>query len=155
MFLFVPCGGLSWLHVSFVLHFTYAVSYRIHYNIWSLCAVIRLQVIFPSHFDHVSYLHFVQFSNHPYLICALAMFATTERHYCRREQQFTTISQTVRSYQPLYRRIKLNIFTRSQLLSAGGYCFWSRHVVLQSVCPCARFNPSVSPSRKRIRFTSK
>jgi len=39
MFLFVPCGGLSWLHVSFVLHFTYAVSYRIHYNIWSLLYV--------------------------------------------------------------------------------------------------------------------
>jgi len=28
IFLFASCGGLSWLHVSFVLHVTYTVSYR-------------------------------------------------------------------------------------------------------------------------------
>jgi len=28
-FLFVPCGGLSWLHVSFLLHVKYTLSYRI------------------------------------------------------------------------------------------------------------------------------
>jgi len=28
-FLFVPCGGLSWLPVSFLLHVKYALSYRI------------------------------------------------------------------------------------------------------------------------------
>ena len=126
---FVWWTKLATRQLCTALYMRSIVSYSLQYLELIICAVIRLQVIFPSHFDHVSYLHFVQFSNHPYLICALAMFATTERHYCRREQQFTTISQTVRSYQPLYRRIKLNIFTRSQLLSAGGYCFWSRHVV--------------------------
>ena len=29
IFLFVPCGGPSWLHVSFLLHVKYTVSYRI------------------------------------------------------------------------------------------------------------------------------
>jgi len=29
IFLFVPCGRLSWLHVSFLLHVKYTVSYRI------------------------------------------------------------------------------------------------------------------------------
>jgi len=28
-FLFVPCDGLSWFHVSFLLHVKYTVSYRI------------------------------------------------------------------------------------------------------------------------------
>ena len=28
-FLFVPCVGLSWLHVSFLLHVKYTVSHRI------------------------------------------------------------------------------------------------------------------------------
>ena len=28
-FLFVPCGGLSWLPVSFLLHTKYTLSYRI------------------------------------------------------------------------------------------------------------------------------
>jgi len=28
-FLFVPCGGLSWLPVNFLLHDKYTVSYRI------------------------------------------------------------------------------------------------------------------------------
>ena len=28
-FLFVPCGGLSWLSVSFLLHVKYTLSYRI------------------------------------------------------------------------------------------------------------------------------
>ena len=28
-FLFVPCGGLSWLPVSFLLHVKYTLSYRI------------------------------------------------------------------------------------------------------------------------------
>ena len=28
-FLFVPCGGLSWLPISFLLHVKYTVSYRI------------------------------------------------------------------------------------------------------------------------------
>ena len=32
IFLFVPCGGLSWLHVRFLVHFKYTVSYRIHKN---------------------------------------------------------------------------------------------------------------------------
>jgi len=27
-FLFVPCGGLSWLPVSFLLHVKYTLSYR-------------------------------------------------------------------------------------------------------------------------------
>ena len=26
---FVPCGGLSWLHVSFLLHVKYIIAYRI------------------------------------------------------------------------------------------------------------------------------
>ena len=26
-FLFVPCGGLSWLHISFLLHVKYTISY--------------------------------------------------------------------------------------------------------------------------------
>ena len=30
-FLFVPCGGLSWLPVSFLLHVKYTLSYRIVY----------------------------------------------------------------------------------------------------------------------------
>jgi len=29
IFLLVPCGGLSWLHVSFLLHVKYTISYRI------------------------------------------------------------------------------------------------------------------------------
>ena len=29
IFLFVPCSGLSWLHVSFLLHVKYSISYRI------------------------------------------------------------------------------------------------------------------------------
>jgi len=28
-FLFIPCGRLSWLHVSFLLHVKYTLSYRI------------------------------------------------------------------------------------------------------------------------------
>ena len=32
-FLFVPCGGLSWLPVSFLLHVKYTLSYRIDYAI--------------------------------------------------------------------------------------------------------------------------
>jgi len=28
-FLFVQCDGLSWLHVSFLLHVKYTLSYRI------------------------------------------------------------------------------------------------------------------------------
>ena len=28
-FLFVPCGGLNWLPVSFLLHVKYTLSYRI------------------------------------------------------------------------------------------------------------------------------
>ena len=28
IFLFVPCGGLSWLHISFLLHVKYTLSYR-------------------------------------------------------------------------------------------------------------------------------
>ena len=31
-FLFVPCGGLSWLHVSFLLHVKYTLSYRFGIN---------------------------------------------------------------------------------------------------------------------------
>ena len=29
IFLFVPCAGLSWLHVSFSLHVKYSIPYRI------------------------------------------------------------------------------------------------------------------------------
>jgi len=29
IFLFIPCGGLSWLPVSFLLHVKYTLSYRI------------------------------------------------------------------------------------------------------------------------------
>ena len=32
-FLFVPCGRLSWLPVSFLLHVKYTLSYRISYRI--------------------------------------------------------------------------------------------------------------------------
>jgi len=32
-FWFVPCGGLSWLPVSFLLHVKYTVSYRIERDI--------------------------------------------------------------------------------------------------------------------------
>ena len=31
-FLFVPCGGLSWLPVRFLLHVKYTLSYRIVFN---------------------------------------------------------------------------------------------------------------------------
>ena len=30
IFLFIPCGRLSWLPVSFLLHVKYTLSYRIH-----------------------------------------------------------------------------------------------------------------------------
>jgi len=33
IFLFVPCGRLSWLSVSFLLHVKYTVSYRISYHV--------------------------------------------------------------------------------------------------------------------------
>jgi len=29
IFLFVPCGALRWLHVSFLLHVKYTMSYRL------------------------------------------------------------------------------------------------------------------------------
>ena len=32
-YLFVPCGGLSWLPVSFLLHVKYTLSYRIVYTL--------------------------------------------------------------------------------------------------------------------------
>jgi len=35
-FLFVPCGGLSWLPVSFLLHVKYTLSYRIAQISWLL-----------------------------------------------------------------------------------------------------------------------
>ena len=43
-FLFVPCGGLSWLPVSFLLHVKYTLSYRIVYcddfrDIYGVCAI--------------------------------------------------------------------------------------------------------------------
>jgi len=31
-FLFIPCGRLSWLPVSFLLHVKYALSYRIVFD---------------------------------------------------------------------------------------------------------------------------
>ena len=37
-FLFVPCGRLSWLSVSFLLHVKYTVSYR---------TIVRMMVIDP------------------------------------------------------------------------------------------------------------
>ena len=36
---FVPCGGLSWLPVSFLLHVKYTLSYRIVYRIVAVCQV--------------------------------------------------------------------------------------------------------------------
>jgi len=38
-FLFVPCDGLSWLPVSFLLHVKYTVSYRIVYSSRSRVAI--------------------------------------------------------------------------------------------------------------------
>jgi len=32
-FLFVPCGGVSWLPVSFLLHVKYTLSYRIVWHV--------------------------------------------------------------------------------------------------------------------------
>jgi len=49
-FLFVPCGGLSWLPVSFSLHVKYTLSYRIVYCklwMWNLNRIlteVRLNV---------------------------------------------------------------------------------------------------------------
>ena len=34
IFLFVPCGRLSWLHVSFLLHVKYTLWYRIIHSFW-------------------------------------------------------------------------------------------------------------------------
>jgi len=31
VFLFVPCGGLSWLHISFLLHVKYTILYYVFY----------------------------------------------------------------------------------------------------------------------------
>jgi len=40
-FLFVPCGGLSWLPVSFLLHVKYTLSYRIvSYIVVSIVVVV-------------------------------------------------------------------------------------------------------------------
>ena len=40
-FLFVPCGGLSWLPVSFLLHVKYTLSYRMNWNgSWSTSAAV-------------------------------------------------------------------------------------------------------------------
>ena len=44
-FLFVPCGGLSWLPVSFLLHVKYTLSYRI---VWS--AIVNI-VLFGTVFE--------------------------------------------------------------------------------------------------------
>jgi len=38
-FLFVPCGGLSWLPVSFLLHVKYTLSYRIVLTL--VCCFLR------------------------------------------------------------------------------------------------------------------
>jgi len=35
-FLFVPCGGLSWLPVSFLLHVKYTLSYRIVHSYYEI-----------------------------------------------------------------------------------------------------------------------
>ena len=40
-FLFVPCGGLSWLPVSFLLHVKYALSYR---TVWPKLHVMELSL---------------------------------------------------------------------------------------------------------------
>jgi len=42
--LFVPCGGLSWLPVSFLLHVKYTVSYRIKNILEKMTADQRLVV---------------------------------------------------------------------------------------------------------------
>jgi len=53
-FLFVPCGGLSWLPVSFLLHVKYTLSYRIvlsetfsryaHYEFSEFCHCLDLHI---------------------------------------------------------------------------------------------------------------
>jgi len=52
-FLFVPCGGLCWLPVSFLLHVKYTLSYRIvSYDIaWS--AVHRLCDLENNYYIHL------------------------------------------------------------------------------------------------------
>ena len=43
-FLFVPCGGLSWLPVSFLLHVKYTVSYRIVFTSFTSSKTIYVSV---------------------------------------------------------------------------------------------------------------
>ena len=50
-FLFVPCGGLSWLHVSFLLHVKYTLSYRIQVKL--LCCY----VLKPKRQDYPRYMN--------------------------------------------------------------------------------------------------
>jgi len=47
-FLFVPCGGLSWLPVSFLLHVKYKLSYRIVLSYRTIVSYYRIVRI-----DHV------------------------------------------------------------------------------------------------------
>jgi len=47
IFLFVPCGGLSWLHVSFLLHVKYTISYRI-----VSCTLCPKKVVHHTHGDN-------------------------------------------------------------------------------------------------------
>jgi len=52
-FLFIPCGGLSWLPVSFLLHVKYTLSYRIVYiNYIRLQSYSNAAVIFDVVLRH-------------------------------------------------------------------------------------------------------
>ena len=55
-FLFVPCGGLSWLRVSFLLHLKYTlsyriVSYRIGYNLFAIFVLLMCDCDFLSKYS--------------------------------------------------------------------------------------------------------
>jgi len=53
-FLFVPCGRLSWLPVSFLLHVKYPLSYRIYFRLLSLDSVLKFSLLRPLQFDCIT-----------------------------------------------------------------------------------------------------
>jgi len=77
-FLFVPCGGLSWLPVSFLLHVKYTLSYRIvtwtfyiFHKIFYVILVHLLLVVFSKQrksrhngCKNTNKLHWVQWTQH-------------------------------------------------------------------------------------------
>ena len=75
----------------------------IHYSIWILCAInwkIGYAPFLSSQFDRVSYLYFVQFSNHPYMICPLTVFVGCQK-IIDDTNSFVTTLNLFTSVQPL------------------------------------------------------